>query len=117
MELEDLDASKCKGSQGREFCVVHLERSLRISRASESQSLQLVDQMNHDRIVAWDQLHEHQTRVAQENYASVGAWVAARQASSVSPTLVSPSFKPSEDGWKISDNCSSSESSSVEFRL
>lgn len=120
MELEDLDTSKCEGSQGCTSCVVHLERALGISRTAEIEALQLVDQVNHDRMVAWNQLHEHQTRVVQEHYASVGVWVAARQAPSVSPTLVSPDFKPSEGdehGWKIADNCDSSESSSVEFRL
>lgn len=120
MELEDLDTSKCEGSQGCTSRVVHLERALRISRAAKTQALQLVDQVNHDRTVAWNHLHERQTRVIQEHYASVGAWVAARQAPSVSPTLVSPEFKPGEGdehGWKIADNCDSSESSSVEFRL
>lgn len=120
MELEDLDTFECEGSSGCTSCVVHLERALRISRAAEAQALQLVDQVNHDRMVAWNQLHEHQTRLSQENYASVGAWIAARQAPGLSPTLISPDFKPSEgdkNGWKITGNCDLSESSSVEFHL
>lgn len=114
MELEDADALKCEGSSGCTSCVVHLER------AAEAQALQFVDQVNHDRMVAWNQLHEHQTRLVQEHYAAVRFWVAARQAPSVSPTLVSPTFKPSEGGdnaWKISDVCGSSDSGSVDFRL
>lgn len=71
-------------------------------------------------MVAWDQLDNYQTRVVQEHYASVGAWVAARKEDSVSPTRVSPDFKHSEgseDGWKIADNCVAFESSSIEFPL
>ncbi|KAJ4401686.1 hypothetical protein N0V91_007727 [Didymella pomorum] len=79
IELEDPDASKRESSQGRETCVVRLERTLRISRAGEFQALQLVDQVNHDRMVAWNQVHEHQTRVVQEHYVSIGAWVTALQ--------------------------------------
>lgn len=117
MELEDYDSLKCEGSSNCTSCVLHLKRALHISRAAEAQALRLVDQVNHDRMVAWNQLHEHQTKVVREHHAAVGSWIAARQAPSVSPTLVSPTFAPSEggnDGWKI---CGSSESGSVEFVL
>ncbi|KAF3036677.1 hypothetical protein E8E12_004113 [Didymella heteroderae] len=51
-ELEDIDTSKCKGSSRCTLRVVHLERALRISRTAEARAIQLVDQVNHDRMVA-----------------------------------------------------------------
>ncbi|KAJ8108522.1 hypothetical protein OPT61_g8117 [Boeremia exigua] len=120
MELEDYDSLKCQGSSSCTSCVLHLERSLRISRAAESQALQLVDQVNHDRMVAWNQLHEHQTRAVQEHYVAVGTWVSSQRAPSMSPTLVSPTYKPdgdNNDGWKFPNASSLSESGSVEFVL
>ncbi|KAF9701677.1 hypothetical protein EKO04_000370 [Ascochyta lentis] len=119
-ELDRYSASQCEGSSSCTACPMHLKRALRISKAAEAQALQLVDQVNHDRMVAWNQLHEHQTRVVQEHYAAVESWVSARQAPSVSPTLVSPTFRSGEDGeqgWKITATCGSSEDGSVDFVL
>ena len=95
---------------------MHLKRALRISRAAEVQVLQLVDQVKHDRMAVWNKLHEHQTRVVQELYATVGSWVAVRQVPSVSPILLSPTLAPGEGG-KITEICSSSEDGSIEFVL
>ncbi|KAJ4316828.1 hypothetical protein N0V94_005241 [Neodidymelliopsis sp. IMI 364377] len=115
-ELELDNSFQCEGTLSCVSCPSHLERALHILRAAEAQALQLVDQVNHDRMVAWNQLHEYQTKIVQGHYAAVGSWVVAQQAPSVSPTLVSPTSSIGE-GWKSTKTYGSSEDGSVKFVL